>query len=59
MHARYPGPVGGDNLEIHSCLPGSPRWDSLPQGGRVVLVVTWTPNHRDTQDRVSVLCHDC
>src|ERR1041385_1530420 len=29
MHARYPGPVGGDNLDIQSCLPGSPRWDSV------------------------------
>src|ERR1041385_3993499 len=54
MHTRYPGPVGGDNLDIHSCLPGSPRWDSLPKGGWVVKVVTWTPNHRDTQDRVWV-----
>ena len=25
MHARYPGPVGGDNLEIQrDMLPGSP-----------------------------------
>ena len=54
MHARYPYQVGGDNLDIHSCYELSPWWDSLPQGGWVVKVVTWTPNHRDTQDRVSV-----
>src|SRR3954463_775211 len=25
MHARYPGPVGGDNLDIQSYLPGGPK----------------------------------
>src|SRR3954462_3240652 len=46
MHARYPGPVGGDNLDIQSYLPGSPcEGQSLWTMRRQV-----SEGHRDTQD---------
>ena len=56
MHARYPDQVGGDNLDIKSYLPGSPRLGQyLPHGGRLPIGWPVSGGHRDTQDSVSVV----
>ena len=41
MHARYPGPVGGDSLEIQSFYGTRvPVWDSCPRLGQKLGATT-------------------
>src|SRR4051812_12831221 len=57
MHARYPGSVGGDNIDIQSYLPGSPCEGQSLWTMQWSVAMLWqvSGGHVDTQNSVSVV----